>query len=98
MYRPSIVEKAVAHLPVIAGSLLIGTAVANAAFANFGVIETGSASFGAIIAGMLGIPGGIVAPHAAPEIDLDSVGNGIALLCGGILLLVGLRRKTETVR
>ena len=87
----------VAALLAIAGSVLIVAAVAQSLHTCSITPEFGSMAMWSAIQGMLPIPGG--ASHPAPEIDPKSAGSAIALVVGGAMLILGLRRarRSESV-
>jgi hypothetical protein len=85
LQRGTQLRNLLANLQVLAGSLLLLGAVAQA-------LLTGSSALWSRFGEMLPIPGGPI-PTSAPEIDSGTAGTAIALLIGGLLMLSGLRGK-----
>jgi hypothetical protein len=84
-------RKGLTNLPLVAGALLIVGTIVNANLEGFDVsCVTSPDQWSTLVEGMpiLGGPS-----SSAPEIDPGSARNAIALLVGGMLMLVGLRRR-----
>jgi len=94
LQRGTRLRNLLANLQVIAGSLLLLGAVANALLTGFTIPEFNYSALSSSSGEMFPIPGG--PPVQTPEIDIGSAGTAIALLIGGLLVLGGLRSKRET--
>jgi hypothetical protein len=86
------ISRTVAALSVLAGSLLMLATLAHSELSG-GEMGSNPGSFSGSVARCLShlVLGGL----PTPEIDAnpDSIGNALALLVGGLLVLGGLRRK-----